>query len=360
MRCNVLLTTFVKRTLKKSHAALIERLKTKAQLATAGETVNVSVPLPQAGSANSGGSGIGNGGDIVGSVKNRADPNALFHGIGGLSLAGSPASNSGGESSGRPASGRRTTASSAASISTLASSAASGGHARAPSWSTTPTSGNGSAEGTGAGTRTGASMQPIQYYEQQLQMQTQIPQTGSWQGQMMTPTHFYVPPPPPHPAAQPQYAYIQYQPPRQTYQQQTQAQTSCEPRFLHTRTPSNGASEQQQQQHQQQGQQQHAVPDVLRVPSPNPQQRGWYDFARNTSPPQQQQQDYQYPCSQQTQQWYPPQYTEQTQPQGLQYPPATAYTSDSFEAPSLKVQAPTHSPVGATLRGPFRTAGYHG
>ncbi|KAK1831349.1 hypothetical protein QBC39DRAFT_240648, partial [Podospora conica] len=31
MRCNILLTAFVKRTLKKSHAALVERLKVRAQ-----------------------------------------------------------------------------------------------------------------------------------------------------------------------------------------------------------------------------------------------------------------------------------------------------------------------------------------
>ncbi|KAK0722244.1 hypothetical protein B0T26DRAFT_611465, partial [Lasiosphaeria miniovina] len=33
MRCNMIMTGFVKKTLKKSHAALVDRLKTKAQLA---------------------------------------------------------------------------------------------------------------------------------------------------------------------------------------------------------------------------------------------------------------------------------------------------------------------------------------
>lgn len=38
MQCNVVMTSFVKKTLKKSHAALIERLKVKAQIAAAAET----------------------------------------------------------------------------------------------------------------------------------------------------------------------------------------------------------------------------------------------------------------------------------------------------------------------------------
>ncbi|KAB5572099.1 hypothetical protein GE09DRAFT_1054283 [Coniochaeta sp. 2T2.1] len=37
MKCNLVMTSFVKKTLKKSHAALIERLKVKAQIATAAE-----------------------------------------------------------------------------------------------------------------------------------------------------------------------------------------------------------------------------------------------------------------------------------------------------------------------------------
>jgi hypothetical protein len=38
MRCNIVMTNFVKKTLKRSHAALIERLKVKAQIVTAAET----------------------------------------------------------------------------------------------------------------------------------------------------------------------------------------------------------------------------------------------------------------------------------------------------------------------------------
>lgn len=38
MRCNVIMASFVKKTLKKSHAALIDRLKIKAQMVSASET----------------------------------------------------------------------------------------------------------------------------------------------------------------------------------------------------------------------------------------------------------------------------------------------------------------------------------
>ncbi|KAK3323472.1 hypothetical protein B0T19DRAFT_205291 [Cercophora scortea] len=39
MKCNVLMTSFVKKTLKRSHAALVERLRQKAQMASAGTPV---------------------------------------------------------------------------------------------------------------------------------------------------------------------------------------------------------------------------------------------------------------------------------------------------------------------------------
>lgn len=52
MRCNVLLTAFVRRTLKKSHAALVERLKVRAQ--TAGQAAAGSITAGKGGSMLSG------------------------------------------------------------------------------------------------------------------------------------------------------------------------------------------------------------------------------------------------------------------------------------------------------------------
>ena len=44
MRCNVIMTSFVKKTLKKSHAGLVERLKAKAQALTAASPPPPSLP----------------------------------------------------------------------------------------------------------------------------------------------------------------------------------------------------------------------------------------------------------------------------------------------------------------------------
>lgn len=52
MRCNVIMASFVKKTLKKSHAALVERLKAKAQMATASNSSS-RLSGPPSSSSNS-------------------------------------------------------------------------------------------------------------------------------------------------------------------------------------------------------------------------------------------------------------------------------------------------------------------
>jgi hypothetical protein len=56
MRCNMLLTAFVRRTLKKSHAALVERLKVRAQTGSKAAPGTITTEMGGSGLSNPGGS----------------------------------------------------------------------------------------------------------------------------------------------------------------------------------------------------------------------------------------------------------------------------------------------------------------
>ena len=324
MRCNVLLTTFVKRTLKKSHAALIERLKTKAQIASDG------VPLPQQTNVVA-----SNGGN------SKLDPNMLP--VGGLSLTSSNSSGFMGR--------ERATSSAAAS----ASSVASGGGA---SWST---SSGGSAMMTvtqsvrrspspaaGTGLGINVSSQTMQYYEQQLQPrvpspsfpqqpQLQIQRTESWQS-------------PPHYASSP---VPQWQPRQQMQCTNQQSQyANQQSQYVN-----------QQLQYNADQQQPHYTPPHYTPPQPQPQ----------VTEPRLQYRQLPAPTERASSRGRVEQEQHRLVPSPLRVPsdylrrdgqqlpdPYSGGNLDKVETltspPKLQVQGQADSPLGATLRGPFTLA----
>jgi len=234
MRCNVLLTTFVKRTLKKSHAALIERLKYKAQISSGGVPPPPPPPQQQA--------------SMIVTTGNKLEVDAP------PSVVSAGSASSYGTEPG--------TGSTAGSISSAASSG--GG----TSWGTSPSG-------------MGISAQTLQHYEQQFQPRTSSPMTypqqhqqthkrhhsGSWQS---SPQYNYGHTAPSLQPPQATHWQPQPQPSPQHLNQQLPYPVTPQQRQLHPSFPPSGHASS------------HLQPKVdqnRRSPSP----RSWHDFPSERS-----------------------------------------------------------------------------